>query len=506
MKPEAAGRKVVILSQARLGVDSRVLKQARSLQDRGWDVVAVAPDKSSKDVDIGGARVVVADLPRSLHAQRSVHHRSIVRSPLAYPTRAKGNYLVAWHRAQLADLRYRVDAARARQSPTAPVRIPVLRALALHQKVRLRWSEYRLTLVNELIKRRQNGIGVPERIGARFWSTTLGNRSWRRLWPEAHTDEAVYGPIIDAEAPDIIQANDFRMLAVGARAKLRARARGVDVKLVWDVREYLQGMSPWSPHPRWKPAHVALEAEFAPWADAVMTVSEPLGDLMVRDFGLSEAPAVVMNAPVITDPPISCPTDVRTECGLAPDVPLVVYSGGAAPQRGLDLMIEALPQLPGVHTALVVLQPGATTLPPYVEGLVARARELGMADNLHVLPYVPSEQVVAFLSTASVGVFPGLPYVNHTISLITKFLEYSHAGLPIVVSELKHMADTVRETGQGEAFPCEDVAGYVSAITKVLDNRASYLDAYRDEDRMRSWAWEQQADVQHRLFLDVAER
>ena len=46
--------------------------------------------------------------------------------------------------------------------------------------------------------------------------------------------------------------------------------------------------------------------------------------------------------------------DLRELCGIGPDVPLLVYSGAAAPQRGLDIMVEALPQLPGVHVAFVV--------------------------------------------------------------------------------------------------------------------------------------------------------
>ena len=41
---------------------------------------------------------------------------------------------------------------------------------------------------------------------------------------------------------------------------------------------------------------------------------------------------------------------------------------------------------------------------------------------------------------------------NHEIALITKFFEYSHARLPIVVSDVRTMAETVRATGQGEVF------------------------------------------------------
>ena len=57
---------------------------------------------------------------------------------------------------------------------------------------------------------------------------------------------------------------------------------------------------------------------------------------------------------------------------------------------------------------------------------------------------------------------------NHEIALITKFFEYSHARLPLVVSDVRTMAATVRSTGQGEVFRAEDVDDFVRALSAVL--------------------------------------
>ena len=53
---------------------------------------------------------------------------------------------------------------------------------------------------------------------------------------------------------------------------------------------------------------------------------------------------------------------------------------------------------------------------------------------MHVLPYVEHWQAVSFLSAADVGIIPIHHWPNHEIALITKFFEYSHERLPIVVS------------------------------------------------------------------------
>ena len=119
-----------------------------------------------------------------------------------------------------------------------------------------------------------------DRFTPALWRRAMGDRSWRRLEPGLWERELAYGPIIDQLKPDIIHANDFRMLGVAARALLRARAKGRDTKLVWDAHEFLPGIKPWSTNPRWHVAHMAHEREYARYADAVITVSEALADLL----------------------------------------------------------------------------------------------------------------------------------------------------------------------------------------------------------------------------------
>ncbi|MGI8457407.1 MAG: glycosyltransferase family 4 protein [Propionibacteriaceae bacterium] len=357
-----------------------------------------------------------------------------------------------------------------------------------------RWTELRAVSTDRLEARRI-AMGAPlDRFTTAFWRRIMGHRSWRRLDPTLWDWELAYGPVIDSLKPDIIHANDFRMVGVGARAATRARARGRDVRLVWDAHEFLPGMRPWNPHPRWHVAQLAHEREYAPLADAVVTVSDVLADLLVAEHGLTEPPTVVLNAPelasdgVATDP--TAPS-IRASCGLADDVPLLVYSGSAAAPRGLEVMVESLALLPEAHVALVVSQPKSA----YVKGLRQRANDLGVTDRLHVLDYVPVPQIVGFLASADVGVIPILHFPNHEISLITKFLEYSQARLPIVVSDVKAMAATVRATGQGEVFAAGSVEDFARAVTVVLDNPEAYRTAYDQPDLLPAWTWEAAADT-----------
>jgi glycosyltransferase involved in cell wall biosynthesis len=317
-----------------------------------------------------------------------------------------------------------------------------------------------------------------------FWKAVMGERAWRRLEPGLWNYERAFGAVIDDLEPDLIHAHDFRMLGVGARAAQRARSRGRAVKLVWDAHEFLPGARPRRDNARWLPAHLAYEREYVPYADAVVTVSDALADLLQREHRLSRRPDAILNAPAVSTADSEVVPDLRQLCGLDPATPLLVYGGSATPQRGLETVVEALPRLDGVHLALVVSDPAA----PYV-------RRLAAADRVHAVPYVPHGQVPAFLSAADIGVIPIHHWPNHEIALITKFFEYSHARLPIVVSDVKTMADTVRATGQGEVFRAEDAGDFARAVRAVLADPQRYRDAYEGPDSpLPGWIWEAQAE------------
>ncbi len=114
---------------------------------------------------------------------------------------------------------------------------------------------------------------------------------------------------------------------------------------------------------------------------------------------------------------------------------------------------------------------------------------------MRLLPYVPFDQVVPFLSTADVGVIPIHHWPNHEIALITKFFEYSHAHLPLVVSDVKAMGHMTQHTGQGEVFEAENVDSFVAAVRAVLEKPERYREVYDDPALLAQWTWEAQARI-----------
>jgi glycogen synthase len=186
---------------------------------------------------------------------------------------------------------------------------------------------------------------------------------------------------------------------------------------------------------------------------------------------------------------------------------LLVYAGGLAPARGLDLAVRALPRLPRVHLALV-----ASDDEPNLPSLRALAAELSVEDRLHVVPYVAPDQVVDHLRGADAGLVPLRHRPNHEISLVTKYLEYVQAGLPLVVSDVRSMAAFTRAYGLGEVFAVgagddPDAAALAGAVGRVLADPQRYRTAYRAaRSSLRALTWEEQAGTLAALYERVVLR
>ncbi|GIE83665.1 glycosyltransferase family 4 protein [Actinoplanes regularis] len=498
--PIKRGRVVMLVDNDVRG-DSRVQKEARSMAAAGWEVFLLGERRDSplETWKIGDAEVRLVPVDDKLSVQPSAWRRSW-RRPLSYPPGKELAYRIELIKARQADLTTRFALLNSKRRAGGSAAAHALGKAALlpvrvTDKFLSLWTRLRARETMKLRAARRDSSALFNRIPPWFWKKTMGNRAWRRFDPSLWQWELAFRSVIDKLEPDIIHANDFRMLGVGARAKLRAQAKGRKTKLVWDAHEYAPGLVP-KFHRLWLPAITAHEAEFAPYADAVVTVSPSLADLLKQEHKLATRPNVVMNAPVqapAADESAAAVPDLRADCGIGADVPLLTYVGGITPVRGVDIIIDALPHLPEVHLAMVSVHPNGKN--PAVEQVMERAASLGVADRVHALPYVPHWQVSDYLRAGDAAVSPLHHLPNHEIALSNKFFEYSHARLPLITSDIRTMAEMVRSTGQGEVFKAEDLDDFVRVVRLVLADPDKYRAAYDKDNLLQSWTWEAQAAV-----------
>jgi glycosyltransferase involved in cell wall biosynthesis len=315
----------------------------------------------------------------------------------------------------------------------------------------------------------------------------------RYIWWRVQRDfRTTYGPEIIRLRPDVIHVHDPRMLAVAMRTAARlARLTGVKPALVFDSREDFAGLPDEIIRlPKYHQQLLRRERQVVPRLAAVLTVSDDTADALQKRLGLATRPTVLVNAPPLTSRPSK--RSIRDDAGVPADAPLVVFAGGLNKHRGVDTLVKALPELPGVHAVFV-----AVPFPhPREPELVEIAERLGVTDRLHFVAPVPSDEVGSYIADATVGISttPG-GASNHDTTLPNKLFEMLHAGLPIVTSEIRAMSRFVEENKIGVTYHGDDPVALARAVQEILADPSPYTDPERRAALSARWNWQAQEDV-----------
>ena len=132
-------------------------------------------------------------------------------------------------------------------------------------------------------------------------------------------------------------------------------------------------------------------------------------------------------------------------------------------QKNQVALVEALAKLPATFRLTLV---GPITAAWYAEKIRTRARELGVAERVTLIPGLPpgSVELEAAFSDADVFV---LPSVHEPFGIVA--LEAMQRGLPLVSSNVGGLPDFVTDGRNGLLFDPSDVAALASAIGRVFD-------------------------------------
>ena len=290
--------------------------------------------------------------------------------------------------------------------------------------------------------------------------------NWRTALPHVPIMIDAMRDAVAALDPDVI-VTDVHLLPLGAEIAAVQAAKGKQMGLVYDAREFVYGLA--SEDSNITKGFPALESEFMGKVDATVTVCEPIAEFLARQYRLPEVPPLVPNAPIAGLPDTGRQLTVRDLVQVG-DAPLLVYAGGLSYHRGVHDVISALPDLDGVHLAI-----GARRGSSYTAELEAQAKRLGVRDRVHFVPFAPTHEVAEYLASATAAIIPFLPVGNHNWAAPNKYFESVQARLPILTSDMEWLSERITTLGIGEVFEHSNPASIVTTTRKLLGN----LDAYR---------------------------
>ncbi len=201
-------------------------------------------------------------------------------------------------------------------------------------------------------------------------------------------------------------------------------------------------------------------------AARIIANSQASKDAFVAAGGCGEKVAVIYNgiaAGTDESDAAAAAQDVRRELGLM-GMPVVAVFSRLAPWKGQFVLLEALPQLPGVH-ALLVGAPLFGDEVRYEEELKAKARSLGMADRVHFLGF--REDIPALLQVADV--------VAHTSVAPEPFgrviVEGMLARKPVVATRAGGACEIIEDGVTGRLVTPGSVDELATVLRELLSDR-----------------------------------
>lgn len=244
---------------------------------------------------------------------------------------------------------------------------------------------------------------------------------------------------------DIAIANDIETLAVVIRAVGARRTHA-------DLHEYYPGLNDQSlawvqlrqPYLRWQ------LARFAPQAASATTVSDTIAERYLEEFGL-ECGVVCNAAPFQPLEPTQVGSPIR-----------IVHSGGAQPNRRIEVMMKAAARAENNVTLDLYLTQQGTV---YADSLHALADSLG--ERVQVHPPVPQKDLVRTLNHFDVGIHVLPPTnTNNALALPNKFFDYLQARLAMIIGPTQDMTRLLREYDLGVV--ADDFE--VEAVTRAIES------------------------------------
>jgi teichuronic acid biosynthesis glycosyltransferase TuaC len=181
----------------------------------------------------------------------------------------------------------------------------------------------------------------------------------------------------------------------------------------------------------------------------------------------------------------------RARLGLPAHGQVVASVGHLIPRKGHDLVIAALPQLPGV--TLVIAGSG-----PDASSLRALAQRVGVADRVVFLGQVTQERLPDVYSAATL-----LVLASSAEGWANVLLEAMACGAPVVATDVGGTSEVVRAPEAGVVVGTRDTPAITAAMRTVLD-------ALPDRSAVRRYAerfsWTDTSGGQERLFASLVRR
>ena len=226
-------------------------------------------------------------------------------------------------------------------------------------------------------------------------------------------------------------------------------------------------------------------------ADGYVTITHALADDLQRRMGQRAHLAVIPDGMRLPQRRPSPP----------PSEPVAGYAGHLYAWKGVDLLLEALAQVPEVNGLIV----GGHRAEPDLARVEQLAATLGVRDRVTFTGLVAPSAVPEYLSKATMLVLPNpASAISTHFTSPLKLFEYMAAGRPIVAANLPSIREVLEDGVTAVLVEPGNVRAFADAIRRLAGDRAfSERLAAAARAEAAHYTWARRAERLEDLFKEV---
>jgi glycosyltransferase involved in cell wall biosynthesis len=239
--------------------------------------------------------------------------------------------------------------------------------------------------------------------------------------------------------------------------------RGLKIPVVTTLHTILKDPSP-------QERHVMMQ--LAEFSDRLVVMSERSIEFL-RDIYKVPTEKIVLIYHGIPDVPLVESNIYKDKFSLSGKMVILTF-GLLSPSKGIEMVIDALPEIVKTHPQVIYMVVGATH--PHLKaehgedyriGLHRRAKELGVADHIVFHDrFVTDEELPEFIGAADIYI---TPYPNEA-QIISGTLAYALGMGKAVISTPYWHAQELLADGRGRLIPFQDQVALTREVIDLLDH------------------------------------
>jgi glycosyltransferase involved in cell wall biosynthesis len=181
--------------------------------------------------------------------------------------------------------------------------------------------------------------------------------------------------------------------------------------------------------------------------------------------------------------------------------------GKFSTHRGLDVIINAMPELREIVPEILLLLVGDRNK-PYMDSLVRLVGRLGCGDVVEMTGWQTFDRIWSYIHASDVCLVPHQRNPHTDTTIPHKIFQYMMLGKPVIVSDCPPLARVITDSGGGLVFRHDDPSDFADKVrrlhgdaglrTRVSESgRAAFLDRYN---------WERTSSELVRLYEGIGSK